>query len=55
MAFELLGLTEASRALPDIWREYVTQVNKAGVPVTNGFKKIDQIVRYCRQAVCKSG
>ncbi|KAL7993423.1 hypothetical protein Plhal703r1_c69g0170661 [Plasmopara halstedii] len=55
MAFELLGLTEASRALPDIWREYVTQANKAGVPVTNGFKKIDQIVRYCRQAVCKSG
>ncbi|KAL7682092.1 hypothetical protein Plhal304r1_c051g0133861 [Plasmopara halstedii] len=38
-----------------MWSEYVTQANKTGVPVLNGIKKVDQIIRYCRQAVCKSG
>ncbi|TDH66348.1 hypothetical protein CCR75_009607 [Bremia lactucae] len=55
MAYELLGLDEASRHLPEIWREYVDQANLSGIDVSSGFKHVELIDRYCRYAVPKSG
>ncbi|TDH66521.1 hypothetical protein CCR75_005798 [Bremia lactucae] len=46
---------EASRHLPEIWRECVDQANLAGIDVSSGFKHVEQIVRYCRCAIPKSG
>ncbi|TDH72355.1 hypothetical protein CCR75_008775 [Bremia lactucae] len=43
MAYELLGLDEASRHLPEIWREYVDQANLSGIDVSSGFKHVEKI------------
>lgn len=40
-----MDLTDASRKLPDVWQDCFDQAKLVDVGVTNGFAKVDQIVR----------